>query len=99
MVQRSPAQFAFMGSRLRTSVWLFFDYEYAFNLLERAGIGEHGWYEFHGLAPCKYKIFAYDPKNSGGAWTSESLVLYNSATEKIEVNARDKITLDLKLLP
>jgi hypothetical protein len=80
-------------------VALFFDDEFGFDLVDSATTQADGGYVLHGIAPGRYRILAYSLRNAGGAWSSDSLALYESVTEKIDVSAGDKVTQDLKLLP
>ena len=80
-------------------VTLLYDDEFGFDVADTAHAQPDGAYAFHEVAPGKYKIFACDPKQAGNQWTSESLALYISVTETVEVGEADKITQDLKFLP
>jgi Carboxypeptidase regulatory-like domain len=81
-----------------SEVALFFDDEYGFDQAGAATTGVDGTYAFHGIAPGKYRVLAYDSKNAGRTWSSDSLALYDSVTERIEVSSGDKVAQDLKLL-
>jgi hypothetical protein len=86
------------GPAAAAQVALFFDDEYGVGQAGTATTGADGSYAFHGIAPGKYRIIAYDPKNSGQVWSSDSLALYDGVTERIDVSAGDKVAQDLKLL-
>jgi hypothetical protein len=80
-------------------VTLLYDDEFGFDVAAAGDTQPDGSYAFNQVAPGKYKIFACDPKQAGDEWTNESLALYLSVTERIEVQEADKITQDLKFLP
>jgi protocatechuate 3,4-dioxygenase beta subunit len=61
--------------------------------------GADGSYTLHGVAPGKYRLLARTIGSTGESWSAETLALYSSVTEKIDVSAGDRISLDLKLLP
>lgn len=86
------------GPAADAEVALFFDDEYGFDLVDAAATRADGSYVFHGIAPGQYKILAYDPRNTGQAWSAEAMALYDSVTERIEAGRADKIAQDLKLL-
>ena len=77
---------------------LLFEDEYGVDVAGTASAGLEGRYAFHGIAPGKYKLVAYDSKYSNGTWSSDALALYESVTEEAEVGEGDKISQDLKLL-
>jgi hypothetical protein len=77
---------------------LLFEDEYGVDVADTASAGVDGRYAFHGIAPGKYKLVAYDPKYSNGTWSSDTLALYESMMEEVEIGEADKISQDLKLL-
>ncbi|HWZ45116.1 MAG TPA: carboxypeptidase-like regulatory domain-containing protein [Candidatus Saccharimonadales bacterium] len=79
-------------------VALFFDDEYGFDLAGKAVTEAGGHYAFHGIAPGKYNLVAYDPKILDRVWSSDTLALYQGGKEKIDVAENDNISQDLKLL-
>jgi Carboxypeptidase regulatory-like domain len=90
------------GPAAGVQVALFFDDEYGFDLADSTDAANDGSYAFHGIAPGKYKILAYDPKATGAGWSStwssDALALYDSVTERIDVSAGDKVAQDLRTL-
>ena len=85
------------GPPLLGEVVLLFDDDNGFSQAGKTETHPDGSYAFHGIAPGKYKILAYDPISTGDAWSPEILSLYSSVLEKIQVTAGDKISQDLKI--
>lgn len=79
-------------------VVLFFDDDEGLIQAGKTETQPDGSYVFHGIAPGKYKVLAYDPISAGDAWSPEILSLYSSVIERIQVTAGDKVSQDLKIL-
>lgn len=84
------------GAATHSRIALFFDDEYGCDQADDTNTHPDGTYEFHGVAPGKYKIVAYH--FGGDVWTEDTLALYSSIIERIEVHAGDKVSQDLKVL-
>lgn len=80
-------------------VALLFDDDLGLDVIDTTKVQADGSYVFHGVAPGKYKIFAYQRRWPNDSWTSDALALYSGVTEKIEAHESDKIRQDLKFLP
>ncbi|HEY6273275.1 MAG TPA: carboxypeptidase-like regulatory domain-containing protein [Terriglobales bacterium] len=87
------------GPAAMVNVALFFDDEYGFDLVTGTLTAADGAYAFHGIAPGKYHILAYDPRSGAATLTSDFIALFDSVTEHLDVANGDTITQDLKLLP
>jgi hypothetical protein len=80
-------------------VALFYGDEYGFDVANTTKTQADGSYVLHGIALGKYRILAYDPKSGGAGRSSDTVALFDSATEKLDISAADKIKVDLNLLP
>jgi hypothetical protein len=83
-------------------VEIFFDNEYEADLLAQTATDATGNYRLRGVAPGKYKLFAWDAKSmdihsSSDGWSPDVMALYADVTERIDAAEGDKITRDLKL--
>jgi hypothetical protein len=86
------------GTVSKAGVGLFFDDEYGFDLVESQQTDADGTYSFHGVAPGKYRIFAYDLRNAPYGWLADAIALYQNVTETIEAGEGSNVVQDLKYL-
>ena len=59
---------------------------------------QNGHYVLRGLAPGKYKLYAFDQIDSGGYYDADYMKPFESKGEEVEVSEGSKVTHDLQLI-